>query len=154
MIKRIIGISLLILSVLATVSCSNSTKLYSLEEAYEKELITKEDLWNIAYIYNNYTNISGFEYEIKENNLELTADLEKKIKKAYLKEELSDLVFVSVNGVNIKRNYGQYSGCYVLEMDSDYVKVNLDIHDRYEIDGVVFLNYTGYYIKVFVDNEL
>ena len=77
----------------------------------------------------------------------------KKIKKAYLNEELSDLVFASVNSVNIKRNYGQYSGCYVLEMDNDYVKVNLDVIDRYEIDGVVFLNYIGYYIKVYVDSE-
>ena len=154
MIKRIIGISILMFSILATVSCSNSRKLYSLEEAYERDLLTKEDLWNIAYIYNNYTNASDFEYEIKENNFQLTADLEKKIKKAYLKEELSDLLFASVNGVNIKRNFGQYSGCYVLEMDSDYEKVNLDIHDRYEIDGVVFLNYIGYYIKVYIDNEL
>ena len=142
---------MLILTVFTTVSCSNTKTLYSLEEAYENGFITKEDLWNVAYIYNNYVNASEFEYDVKENHPEPNEFLKYKIKKEYLKEELSDLVFASIGGVNIKRYYGQYSGCYILDMDNDYVNVDLMIHDRYEIDGVVFLNYTGYYTKVFVN---
>jgi hypothetical protein len=147
--KKLIGICLLLLTVTLT-SCFNKTNLYSLEEAYEKELITKEDLWNIAYIYNYYNNASDFEYDIKENSVVIDKRLERKIKKAYLKEELSDIIFATIDGVNIKSVYGLYGNSYVLEMDNNYEEVDLYIHERYEIDGVVFLDYTSYYFKVYV----
>lgn len=147
--KKLIGICLLLLTVTLT-SCFNKTNLYSLEEAYEKELITKEDLWNIAYIYNDYNNASDFEYDIKENSVVIDKRLERKIKKAYLKEELSDIIFATIDGVIIKSVYGLYGDCYVLEMDNNYEEVDLYIHERYEIDGVVFLDYTSYYFKVYV----
>ena len=147
--KKLIGICLLLLIVTLT-SCFNKTNLYSLEEAYEKELITKEDLWNIAYIYNDYNNASDFEYDTKENSVVIDKRLERKIKKAYLKEELSDIIFATIDGVNIKSVYGLYGNSYVLEMDNNYEEVDLYIHERYEIDGVVFLDYTSYYFKVYV----
>jgi hypothetical protein len=130
--------------------CSSKNKLYSLEEAYENKLITKEDLWNIAYIYNDYNNASDFEYDTKENSVVIDKRLERKIKKAYLKEELSDIIFATIDGVNIKSVYGLYGDSYVLEMDNNYEVVDLYIHERYEIDGVVFLDYTSYYFKVYV----
>lgn len=147
--KKLIGICLLLLIVTLT-SCFNKTNLYSLEEAYEKELITIEDLWNIAYIYNDYNNASDFEYDTKENSVVIDKRLERKIKKAYLKEELSDIIFATIDGVNIKSVYGLYGNSYVLEMDNNYEVVDLYIHERYEIDGVVFLDYTSYYFKLYV----
>ena len=149
--KKFIYLILVSILIISFSSCSNTSKMYSLEKAYEHNLLTKEDLWNIAYYYNDCVNASNVEYPIKYISEKMDSQLERKIKKAYIKYNLNDILFPSVNEVNVKKYYGKYSGCHVLEMDNNYIDVDLVFYGEYEIDGIVFLNYTGYYFKVYVE---
>jgi hypothetical protein len=149
MIRKLFSFLLLICILVFVSGCSSKNKLYSLEEAYENKFITKEDLWNIAYIYNGCVNASNVEYDVKTIKDELDIKLERKIKKAYIKNDLDDIFLPKMKCISIIKYYGVYSGCHVLEMNNDCIYVDLKIYDKYEIDGIVFLSYTGYYFKVF-----
>ena len=111
------------------VSCIETGKFYSLRQAYEKGLITHEELEIIADYHNN------------DKRLELTdKKIIKKIKNLYAKElRENDETFSNITSdeIGISSFYGAYGNCYVVILGygivlDEYIPVDM------EIDGVIF----------------
>ena len=123
-------------------------KFYKLEDAYNKGIITKDDLLTLAYINNN-----GNEYnedimndyfkpiEIKENDL--TSEILHKIKSTASdsKEEYNSYTVTF---------YGKYNDAYAIKIKSTLTNIPAVVTSYY-IDDVYFL-FPTYEILLFVLN--
>lgn len=150
--KKTITLFLLIISVFLIQSCNNMNNLgtfYSLEEAYEMKLISKEDLINIAFYYNGEKQINDSSISIKEK-IDLTETQEQKIKNAHA-DRLKDITDnIDLNLVYIKEYYGQYNNCYAVYIVDYYRAIDVYTIDEYVIDGVKFKDYTIPSIEIFI----
>ena len=144
---------LILLLLLLLTGCSiNMTKdygkFYKLEDAYNKGIITKDDLLTLAYINNN-----GNEYnedimndyfkpiEIKENDL--TSEILHKIKSTASdsKEEYNSYTVTF---------YGKYNDAYAIKIKSTLTNIPA-VETSYYIDDVYF-SFPTYEILLFVLN--
>ena len=132
------------------VSCNASSKLINLEDAYNTGIISKEELWNIAYYHNECINASDVEYDLKDIGT-LPNYIERKIKNYYKKIELDDVLCPSNKLIYISGFYGEYNNKYVVKIHNEYKVVDLYIYDEYRIDEIVFLKYSVYGFYVYVD---
>ena len=111
------------------VSCIKTGKFYSIKQAYEKGLITHEELEIIA------------DYHHDKIRLELTdKKIIRKIENLYVKElreEYENLSNITVEDVYIRRFYGVYRNSYVVLLDYGLATTEVSPADM-EIDGVVF----------------
>ena len=111
------------------VSCIETGKFYSLRQAYEKGLITHEELEIIA------------DYHHDKIRLELTdKKIIKKIKNLYAKElRENDETFSNITSdeIGISSFYGAYGNCYVVYLSYGQVIAEFFPVDM-EIDGVIF----------------
>lgn len=150
--KKTITLFLLIISVFLIQSCNNMNNLgtfYSLEEAYEMKLISKEDLINIAFYYNGEKQINDSSISIKEK-IKLTETQEQKIKNAHA-DRLKDITDnIDLSLVYIKEYYGQYNNCYAVYIVDYYRTIDVYTIDEYVIDGVKFKDYTIPSIEIFI----
>lgn len=128
-------------------------KAYILREAYELNLLSKDDLENIAYYYNkrySYNKLDNDEFNAKPKNPEyINANIEKNIKKFYLKEIINE-PNISINYVNIYAYYGTYNRCVVVGITDSFNAYDYVIEDEYILDGVSFYKFYEAAIRVFV----
>lgn len=151
--KRIIIMCFMLVIAFVLVGCNNVKKVgnfYTLREAYDKGLLLKEDLENIAYYYNELE-ISDFN-PIPKNPDVIDKETEKIIKKMYLEKILNNKN-ISVNVVNLYNYYGTYNGNIALSITDDYYVYDYLCQDEYIIDGVVFYNFHETYIRIFTFEE-
>ena len=121
-------------------------KFYTLESAYWNNLITLDDLLNIAYYYNNKTDLNqNFTYEITKKAPLSTSLLLEMQEAAYLQYKSDENPIVREN-VNISNYYGTYSNCVALNIKADYYNGDPYYIESYTIDSVVFTNY--YYTEI------
>ena len=102
---------------------------YTLEEAYNNGLLTKENLEEIAYYINENLNYPKALNRITEkkikNDMAYKISCEMNIEKAEARD------------VFIKAYYGEYSGCYVVRIDYEYwAYPAFPVNKWLEIDGV------------------
>ena len=98
--KRILVLFMMLVLSVALVGCidrNNNTKFYSLEEAYMNEWLTESDLQKIVLLYNTKT-----QSELSDQ------DVEKMIKKTYLKQLKNKVPTATISNVYIKDYYGTY----------------------------------------------
>ena len=114
--------------------------LCTLEEAYAKKYISKEDLINL------HDNI--------ENNVkfELNQDIEGKILNDYLIQVRKYFENATINDVSIYGYYGHYNNLYVVRLDNAFVEYPASIEEL-DIDGIKFY-YTGPSYLVWINETI
>ena len=154
--KKIIKFIMLLIIILLLESCNTSkisAKFYSLEEAYEIKLISKDDLINIAFYYNGEKQINDDSISISKK-YELTDEESLKIKRAHanrLEDRFNDIVeSIDINFIYIKAFYGKYNNCYAVHITDRYSSIDIYIEELHLIDGVVFENFVIPSIEILV----
>lgn len=149
--KRIIILFMMLILSVVLVGCNkNLGKLYTLEEAYDLNLITKDDLKNIAYYFNKVES-SGFVPKLK-NPESISKKNERLIKKTYLRDVLKE-PRLSIKKVHIYEYYGTYNGCIALRITDSYNRYDYNIHEEYIIDGVSFYDFHVASIRIYAPNK-
>jgi len=166
MIKKLVTLgiaALLLFSVAGLTACGNKEetmgKFYSLQEAYDTEWLTVEDLRNIAYYHNN-----GLEWEgeldmelgsfqptgftpVPKNPNSLDVETEGKIKQDFIKREVE--CKETEHSVLILY-YGTYNGCVAAKINGCWNYGGSPL--LFSIDGIVFLQGDNYDILVWKEN--
>ncbi len=152
--RRLSIIFLIIVITFILGGCNNKIgTFYILKDAYERKLISKEDLKNIAYYYNS------FDSDIDKPNIDsmptptypetINKNTEKIIKKMYLEKILKDPT-KSIKGVKIYNYYGTYNESIALGITDNYHAYDYVFHDEYIIDGIIFYHFYEAAIRIFV----
>ena len=149
--KKVLMICFMLAMIICIGGCNkNVGKLYTLEEAYDLNLITKNDLKNIAYYFNK---VESNDFVPKPKNPEsISKKNEKLIKKTYLRDELKE-PRLSTKKVHIYEYYGTYNGCIALRITNSYNCYDYIIHEEYIIDGVSFYNFYVAGISIYAPNK-
>ena len=116
--------------------------LFTLEEAYKKKYISKNDLLDL---HDNIENRVKFE---------LDEDIEQKILNDYLinvKKNFADATDATIDDVSIYGYYGHYNNLYVVRLDNVFVRYP-DVIEELDIDGVVF-SYSGPVYMVWLEEN-
>lgn len=148
--KKILVTVIFLITALSMLMCGCERKhgeFYTLEEAYNNGLLTKENLEEIAYYVND---------QLKYPE-ELDSKVEKKIKNdmAYDFRHRTDHAVkeAKAEGFMIFAFYGEYSGSYIVRIRDIYIMTTAYIPHNYEEVGGVDFYYTGHYrIKIWKDN--
>lgn len=147
-LKVIIWIFIIPILLITLVGCTyNYGEVYTLQEAYEKELLTYDDLLNIAYLNNggNYYNEdlypNDFEPILIDN---LSENQIHKIKSTMSKTN------EEYNSYSIKAYYGTYNGAIVFKISSFLYNIPT-VETKENVGGLNFI-YPSYNIKVFFEN--
>ena len=128
----------------------NVGKLYTLEEAYDLNLITKDDLKSIAYYFNK---VESSDFVPKPKNPEsISKRNERLIKKTYLRDVLKE-PRLSIKKVHIYEYYGTYNGCIALRITDSYNCYDYYIYEEYIIDGVSFYDFHVASIRIYAPNK-
>ena len=120
MLKKImvLGIAMVVLFSMAAMSGCNPKEapgtFYTLQEAYDAELLSKQDLQSIAY-YHGSSDVDGaFVPTLKDPNV-LDKGTKKAIKQSWVKElRTKSCVDATIKGVAICEYYGTYDGSIAL----------------------------------------
>lgn len=135
---------------------------YTLEEAYEAEFLTRDDLMSIAYYHNggreyNET-VMNEEYTPIEKSPEiLDAKILNEIKETAARElrsqEHSSSIEVTAEDFELLGYYGKYKDCLAIMIRNIHEETTAEIVNYVtEIDGVK-IHYTGHYtIVIYRDN--
>lgn len=112
--------------------------LFSLQEAYDRGYLTKEDLEQIAYYINNGLSCPE----------PLDSSIEDAIKESAAYEirnrQIEPFLDATADGFTIVRYYGNYSNSFVVRMRNDYDLYPTDVPSYWvEIGGVQF-HFIGY----------
>ena len=149
--KKVLMICFMLAMIICIGGCNkNVGKLYTLEEAYDLNLITKDDLKNIAYYYNKL-GYSEFVPKSKDPK-SISKKNERLIKKTYLRDVLKE-PRLSIKKVHIYEYYGTYNGCIALRIIDSYNCYDYIIHEEYIIDGVSFYIFYVASISIYAPNN-
>lgn len=149
--KKIIAIFMMLILSVVLVGCNkNLGKFYTLEEAYNLNLITKDDLKSIAYYFNK---VESNDFVPKPKNPEsIDKKTERLIKKTYLRDILEE-PGLSIKGVHIYEYYGTYNGCIALRITDSYNRYDYYFYEEYIIDGVSFYSFHVASIRIYAPNK-
>ena len=116
-------------------------EFYSLEKAYEKGLITKNDLMNIAYYQNGnklFEEVENFTPSPK-NPETLSEETENAIKETlvYITNQNNSNTKATKNDFKIFKYYGTYNDIVVIMISSIYAN-HMDVVSYENIDGITF----------------
>ena len=143
---------IVLLSLFLSVGCTrkDSSHIYSIKDAYECGLISKDDLKLLAEYYNSVQNDQSmnryFVEQLNENEI-------KRIKKTYLNEYIKkDYPFAKISDVLITNYYGKYGNCVALDIRDAIRKIDVLVLEEYVIDDIVFYNYTQPGLCLFVED--
>ena len=115
--------------------------LFTLEEAYKKKYISKNDLLDL---HDNIENRVKFE---------LDEDIEQKLLNDYLINVRKYFADATIDDVSIYGYYGQYNNLYIVRLDNVFVQYPA-LMEELNIDGVVF-SYSGpVYMVWFEENNI
>lgn len=133
MVKKIISIvAIMVLGSSMLFGCGSNYldgKFYSLKEAYESELLSKEDLKNIAGYYNELTSCA----------IPLDEEIENAIKESAVKDEREQGFEAKADDFIILSYYGKYQDCYVIRIKSSNKDApDVIVNEWEEIGGVRF----------------
>ena len=138
--KRFFYVVIPILMVLLFVlsACVETNGFYTLQEAYDRGYLTKEDLEQIAYYINNGLSCpepldSSIEDAIKES-----AAYEMRNRETHPYPEATADDFTILN------YYGSYSDCFVVSMNDCYDLFPADVPNYWEEIGGVQFHITNY----------
>ena len=150
--KKALMIFFMLVIVFVFWGCNNEKtgNFYTLREAYDKGLLLKEDLENIAYYYNE-SEINNYN-PIPKTPAVIDKNTEKIIKEMYLEKILNNKN-ISVNLVNLYKYYGTYNGSIALSITDDYYVYDYVCQDEYIIDGIIFYNFHEASIRIFTFDE-
>lgn len=133
--KTALIISIFLITAFSMLMCGCERKhgeFYTLEEAYNSGLLTKENLEEIAYYVNN-----SMRYPEA-----LDGKIEKKIKNDMAYEirhvEKAAVKNAKPDGFEVKKYYGEYNGNYVVLMESIYYD-NLTVITEITVEGITFV---------------
>lgn len=149
--KKVLMICFMLAMIICIGGCNkNAGKLYTLEEAYDLNLITKDDLKNIAYYFNK---VESSDFVSKPKNPEtISKKNERLIKKTYLRDVLKE-PRLSIKKVHIYEYYGTYNGCIALRITDSYNCYDYYIYEEYVIDGVSFYDFHVASIRIYAPNK-
>lgn len=118
-----------------------------LEPAYENNYITKSDLEQLAYKYNN--NILSTQI-LTENEI---SAIKEAAAEYFRTREYNPYTEATADNFTIEKFYGVYSGCYAVEIKGDFWSYLTDVPNFWtEIDGVSF-HHTSYgFMEIFKIN--
>jgi hypothetical protein len=121
-------------------------RLYSIDEAYANEFISKEDLIEIAYYYNSHLSVNEFPTTLENSHLS-----DRKIKgiKIAWRDDVLKMSDASLDKINISSYYGTYRSCSIVFMSDTYLLVDPYVEVKHLVDGVLFQNYIGYFFRCF-----
>jgi len=122
---------LTVLTLFSFVGCGEAIKgeFYSLQGAYEEDLIQREDLQKIASYHNNHQTLEVFD----EKLVNVIKDLFAK----ELREKSKEFSTITGDKIVLTKFYGEYGDCYVLMLDYGYHTDEYNPFDL-EIAGIVF----------------
>lgn len=127
-------------------------EFFLLEEAYEKGVITKVELQNIADAYNSYKGKDNSFYRDKVGELE--ENIAEKIKQTHLDKLIAENVKnAKLSCVHIGQYYGKYNDCYAVSVHDEYRVSDVFFYDEYIIYGVKFYNFSNYFIQLWKENK-
>ena len=149
--KKIIVLFMMLLLSVTLVGCNkNLGKLYTLEDAYNLNLITQDDLKSIAYYFNK---LEDTDFVPKPKNPEsIDKKTERLIKKTYLRDILKKPK-LSIKKVHIYGYYGTYNGYIALRITDSYNCYDYNIHEEYIIGGVSFYHFHKTSIRIYAPNK-
>ena len=91
-------------------ACSSNKKFYTLQEAYKKHYLSKEDLETISESFSKYEETDLKHQEgVKKDYLEYY--------KKNFKEDAKRYPDVTVDDIDIRRYWGEYNGFIVVQID-------------------------------------
>ncbi|MCQ2772241.1 MAG: hypothetical protein MJ238_03080 [Bacilli bacterium] len=133
--------SWLLLTLIVLSSCNRQTKtsngcFISIDEAYEKSFISKENVLCIATHYNNrdYTD------DKQITTCQLDEDIIRDIKQSHLSRIKKQVSNPSISDVEISNFFGIYGDCIALTINDKYLYCDPIVYEYYAIDGIVFEN--------------
>lgn len=149
--KRLVGILMIFIFSITLVGCNkNLGKIYRLEDAYNLNLITQDDLKSIAYYFNK---LEDTDFVPKPKNPEsIDKKTERLIKKTYLRDILKKPK-LSIKKVHIYGYYGTYNGYIALRITDSYNCYDYNIHEEYIIGGVSFYHFHKTSIRIYAPNK-
>ena len=149
-----LGIALLSLFPIAgLVACGEDKPtgtLYSLQEAYEQELLTVADLRNIAFYFNEELNDENYTSTPK-NPAVLSKEVENNIKQKYRFD--FEIPKNSIGLISIWSYFGTYNDCIAIGITDSYYAYDYVIIAEYAIAGVVFKNFHTASIRIWSENN-
>ena len=150
--KAIIIASLAIIICISFTACAPKKygEFYSLQEAYDKGLLTREDLLNIAYLNNGYTE-EGFTPS-RLNPEKLSEDTENKIKEtiAYELRRSNSHKNATEKDVFIKKYFGTYNGSVAVLYTTKFSWYYDAEYQKY-IAGVHFVFPNSNHIQIWIE---
>ena len=139
--------------VFGLVSCADNAetkdrfgKFYTLQEAYNRELLTDSDLIKIAGYYQG--DVLGNKKDLLPINL-LHEKTRNQIVKCYLLNIINDSN-VSNEYVNIYAYYGTYNGAIAVGITDIYNVYDKLIIPEYKVGDVIFYNYAESDIRIWI----
>jgi hypothetical protein len=128
--------------------CSKNSvgKFYTLQEAYNKELLTDNDLIEIADYYQG-KNLMDKKDSLSVNLLDERT--KNQIIKCYLLNIIND-INVSDEYVNIYAYYGTYNSAVAVGITDTYNVYDMLIIPEYRVGDVIFYNYAESDIRIWV----
>lgn len=147
--KRVISLVLamaLSMSMFMFVGCKKEGKIYTLEEAYEKGLIGREDVLHVAYFVTG----GNYIWKIKENGKEEEVTFETNMKKPLL-SDLDDKICLEMRKAFYKRHKEEIDKSYnsikdmghgnSMDEPLDMVGSVVDYHGKYNGYYVIRIEY-------------
>ncbi|MBQ9709178.1 MAG: hypothetical protein IJV67_00960 [Clostridia bacterium] len=151
--KKFISFLLALMLCVSFSSCDNKEKknnnlgeYYTLQEAYNREILTDNDLIEIAGYY------QGDDLINKKDPLSinsLTEETKNQIVKCYLLNIIKD-INVSAEYVNIYAYYGTYNGAVAIGITDTYNVYDLVVMAEYRVGDVTLYNYAESDIRIWV----
>ena len=156
--KKIFSVLIALISVISIAfafgGCGgkDEKKFYTVTEAYEEGLLTREQIMSIAYYHHEgirrNEEVMGEDYiPLPLTPEKLSDKTENCLKQAYLNEYYQDKNYAELSGVKIDRYYGTYNGQVVVMMSDDY-SGGADIEWEEKVAGINIYYINGNSIKV------
>ena len=148
-LKKLIIVLLLFIPMLTSCKKEDVGEIYSLDYAYENNLISDDELLQIAYTYNSTHYDGEVDYgesfvpqEVNTDMASLDDDIVRKIKQAYYRYTGEDKKKVEVYFDGF---YGKYDDFYVVSLfslDKKYTCGDPAYYETYEIGPATFHRYS------------
>jgi len=154
-LKKIISFGVfLIMAVSLFFGCGPENKghFYSLKEAYDKGLLTQDELKSLAYYYNDGSDDEDFVPKLKVPEI-LSNDTEKRIKETYLSDKVKkDYPNATISGIRIIEYYGVYNDCIAVFVVDEYRVIDVRIEPECMVGDVLFRDFTFPGLEIWCEN--
>lgn len=119
---------------------------YTLDEAFDNNFLTVEDLKEIASYYNNVDSVT------LPQKSEVNEFIVASIKRTYLVILREQVIEANIDGVHITAYYWTYNNSFVVGIQDDWIDHDLKFEAEYFIGGVLFKDYAEITVSVWKKN--